>query len=154
MSRSTSILTGSLLLTAALVTAPAAPAGLGEGTASIARDHAALHGHALQITPMQSYDRHELTTASGTKVREYASRDGTVFAVAFAGPSVPDLKVLLGARYDEYARAVAARAGNHHVLSINSPGLVMQVIKLPRGLIGRAHVPALLPAGVSPGDLR
>ncbi len=154
MPRSISTLPAGLALAAALALAPAAEAGLGEGVTAIARDHAALRGGALQVTPMQAYDRHELTTASGTRVREYASRSGTVFAMSFEGPTVPDLKVMLGTHYEEYVTAVRARAGNHRVLTIDSPGLVMQVVKLPRGMVGRAHVPALLPAGVDARDLR
>lgn len=154
MSRRNFLLSTGLVLVGALSLPPLAWAGLGEDASTIPRDHAALRGRALQVTPMLDYDRHELTTSSGTKVREYASRSGTVFAVSFDGPSVPDMKVMLGSHYGEYVAAVQPRVGNHHVLTINSPGLVMQVIKMPRGIVGRAHVPALLPAGVSAAALR
>ena len=154
MSRSNSTLVIPLTLASALLLAPAAWAGLGEGAATIPRDHAALRGHELQVTPMQAYDRHELTTASGTTVHEFASRSGTVFAVSFNGPSLPDLKIMLGSHYDEYVAAARTRTGNHHVFTIDSPGLVMHIVKMPRGIKGLAHVPALLPSGVAARDLR
>lgn len=139
---------------AALLSVPVAVAGLGDPVASVARDHAQLRGTALVVTPLQAYDRHEITTDDGTRVREYVSRAGTVFGVTFAGPSLPDLKVVLAGHYDEYtAAAAAARPGSHHVLAINTPGLVVTVIKRPRGFSGSAHVPALLPAGTTAGDL-
>ena len=134
--------------------APAAQAGLGEGVAAVARDHAALRGRTLTVTPMQAYDRHESTTAAGIRIHEYVSRAGTVFAVTFDGPSIPDLKVLLGTQYGAYVVATSSRRVNHKVLSIHTPDLVMQVVKLPRGFSGEAHVPGLVPAGVNRSELR
>lgn len=140
---------------AALLAVPVAFAGLGDPVATVARDHAELRGTALVVTPLQAYDRHEITTDDGTRVREYVSRAGTVFGVTFAGPSLPDLKVVLAGHYDEYtAAAAAARPGNHHVLVIDTPALVVTVIKRPRGFSGSAHLPALLPAGMTARDIR
>jgi hypothetical protein len=102
---------------------------------------------------MQAYDRHDLTTSSGTRIRQYVSRAGTVFAVSFEGPVVPDLKVLLGTRYGDYVVATASRRINHKVLTIDSPNLAMQVVKLPRGFSARAFAPDLVPAGVARRDL-
>jgi hypothetical protein len=138
---------------ALVLAAPMAQAGLGEGVATVARDHAALNGRALTTTPMQAYDRHDLTTSSGTRIRQYVSRAGTVFAVSFEGPVVPDLKVLLGTRYGDYVVATASRRINHKVLTIDSPNLAMQVVKLPRGFSARAFAPDLVPAGVARRDL-
>ena len=139
---------------AAFALAPEANAGLGEGVDSVARDHAMLRAHAATLVPMQSYDVHEMTTPDGGRVREYLSRGGTVFAVTFSGRAMPDLGALLGSHYPDYVAATSARRTNHKVLAINEPGLVMEVVKLPRGITGSAHVPALLPAGVSARELR
>jgi hypothetical protein len=136
----------------AFAVAPAAFAGLGERTDSIARDHAALGGTALQVTSAASWDVHEIVTSEGSKIREYAAKDGTVFAVAWEG-RMPDLHVLLASHYAEYQQATARHA-NRRVLSISTPGLVMSAMKLPRGFAGSAHVPALLPAGTNPEGLR
>jgi hypothetical protein len=132
----------------------AAHAGLGEGVDSLQRDHAALRGAALSVTPMTAYDLHEITTAAGTRVREYVSHAGTVFAVTWAGRSPPDLSVVLAQHYPDYVQAATAHRGSHKVFAMTTDGLVMSVMKLPRGFQGEAHVPALLPAGVSGGDIR
>jgi hypothetical protein len=137
----------------ALLLAPAAFAGLGEQTDSISRDHAALRGTALQVTPAASWDVHEITTAEGSRVREYASKDGTVFAVAWEG-RMPDLHVLLASHYAEYQAATEARRPNRRALNIDTPTLRLSAVKLPRGFAGSAHVPSLLPAGVAPESLR
>lgn len=147
-------LLASLAVAAGLALAPVAEAGLGEGVDSIARDHATLRAHAAAVVPMVSYDVHELTMADGGHVREYASRGGTVFAVTFSGRAMPDLGALLGSHYADYVAAMSAHRMNHKVLAINEPGLVMAVVKQPRGIAGSAHVPALLPAGVSARELR
>jgi hypothetical protein len=142
------------LLGFGLTLAPAAYAGLGEAVESVQRDHAALRGTALAVTPTQAYDLHEITTAEGTRVREYVSRAGTVFAVTWSGPSLPNLKVVLGQHYDEYAAAATGHRGNHHVFTMATAGLVLHIRKLPRGFTGGAHVPTLLPTGVAAQDIR
>jgi hypothetical protein len=103
---------------------------------------------------MQAYDMHEITTANGGRVREYVTRGGTVFAVTFSGRTMPDLRAVLGSHYRDYAAATSTRRTNHKVFAISAPGLVMEVVKLPRGITGSAHVPLLLPTGVSARDLR
>ena len=133
---------------------PAAHAGLGEPVESVQRDHAALRGKALAVTPAATFDRHEITTAEGTLVSEYASHAGTVFAVTWSGRSLPDLKVVLGQHYGAYAAATTGRRGNHHVFTIETADLVLHIRKLPRGFTGSAHVPALLPPGTAAADIR
>jgi hypothetical protein len=134
--------------------APAARAGLGEAVDSVQRDHAALHGAALSVTPMLNYDLHETTTVDGTHLRQYATRAGTVFAVAWSGPALPDLKLVLGKNYDAYVAAASAHRGSHHVLNIATPELVLNITKHSRGFTGHAHLPALLPAGTTAQELR
>jgi hypothetical protein len=141
------IVLGSLL-------APAAHAGLGEAMDSVQRDHVALHGTTLVVTPMQAYDRHEITTADGTRVRQYVSRSGTVFAVAWTGRSLPDLTIVLAKHYDEYMTAATSHHTSHKVLNVATPGLVLNVTRLPRGFAGSAQLPALLPPGTSVQEFR
>jgi hypothetical protein len=136
---------------AALATTPAF-AGLGESVTTIARDHAALRGASLKVTPKAAFDLHEITTAEGSRVREYVSKSGTVFAVAWSG-LMPDLHVLLAGHYAEYQAATEARHANRRVLSIATPGLSLNIMKLPRGFAGSAQVPSLMPAGTSAQDL-
>ena len=87
-------------------------------------------------------------------MRQYASHGGTVFAVAWSGRSLPDLSIVLAKYFDDYVAAAAAHHGNHHVLTVTTPQFVISVVKHPRGLTGSAHLPGLLPAGISPQELR
>jgi hypothetical protein len=134
--------------------APTAQAGLGEPVDSVERDHAAVHGSALSVTPMLNYDLHETTTVDGARLRQYATRAGTVFAVAWSGPALPNLKLVLGKSYDAYVAAASAHRGSHHVLNIVTPDLVLNITKHARGFTGNAYQPALLPAGTTAQELR
>jgi membrane-bound ClpP family serine protease len=136
-----------------LVPLEAAHAALGENAGSLARDHEALRG-MLIVTPMQGYDVHTMVGASGVTVREYAAHTGNVFAVTWSGTQVPDLKRLLGTYFERYVSLAQTRRTGHHVLSINTPGLVMTSIRIQRMATGQAYVPGLLPSGVSPRELR
>jgi hypothetical protein len=136
-----------------LATSTASHASLGEPIGSVAHDHAAIHGTAHTITPLAGYDRHEITTAEGTWVHEYAAPQGSIFAVAWSGPVLPDLKTLLASHYAQYTSAAHEHRGSHHVFSMKSDGLELRLVKLPRGFAGTASVPALVPAGVRVEDL-
>ena len=145
---------GGVALVLGLLLAPAVRAGLGERVETVARDHAAPGAPARKVTPMAHCDLHEITSAQGLRIREYVARDGTVFATTWSGPAMPDLKVALAGHYAEYHAAAQAHRGGHHVFSMSSDRLVIRVVKLPRGLVGSARVPALVPAGMDLNDIR
>jgi hypothetical protein len=142
------------MLLAGICLSHAALAGLGEGADSLAHDRMALRASADSVTPFNAYDLHEVTTEDGSRVREYMSRSGTIFAVAWSGRSKPDLSALLGAHYADYLKAAASNHVNHKVLSISSGNFAMQIMKLPRGFTGFAYLPALLPSGTAAQDIR
>lgn len=152
--RLSALLLPGALLAIAMGVAGSAHAALGEGIDSLQRDRQALHGAADAVTSLQAYDVHETATLDGTRVREYVTRGGTIFGVAWNGRARPDLSVLLGAHYADYLHAASVNHYNHKLLVINGEGFVMQSIKLPRGFAGSAHLPALLPAGTSAAEVR
>jgi len=142
-------LVGALLL----ALSGSAHATLGAGTQSVAEDQAAYSAsHAL--TPQTSFDVHELTTPAGVKVREYATRGGAVFAVAWEGPTTPDLRQLLGAHYQRFQAELLAHRTGHHVLAIRTPDLVATVTRFQRTGSGHVYLPALVPSGTAIGALR
>jgi len=144
---------GVLIIACALAPLEAAQAALGASNASAARDHEALRG-TLAVTPMQRYEVHQIVSASGVTVREYATHTGPVFAVTWSGPHVPDLKLLLGGYFERYVTLAKTHRTGHHVLSIDTPDLVMSVVRFQRTASGRAYIPRLLPSGVSRAELR
>lgn len=135
-------------LTASL---PAA-AALGGDVASVMRDSAALRA-SHSLTPFAAYDLHEATRPDGTVLREYVDRAGRVFALSWRGPGSPNVASLLGEHAAHY-EAVRSRFSSHKVVNVNEPGLVVSIVKLPRGWRGQALLPGAIPAGVSRAEIR
>lgn len=126
-----------------------ARAELGGTIASVENDAARLKG-TLRLTAAQAYTQHEIRLPTLHVIREYASPDGQVFAVSWEGPTVPDLRQLLGERYfAEFQQAAAARQRyGRHPLFIETPEFVFQQTGRLRDFHGRAYLPRLLPLSV------
>ena len=150
-SRMTVRLLSALTLT---LTGVCAHAGLDEPVARIAQDQLAFKSAPARVTHAAAFDRHELLTTDGVNVHEFVGRNGRVFAVTFNGPAMPDLKVLLGGRFNESAAAVHPSPSTHKVYTHSSRTLELSIVKLPRGFAGSAFVPGAIPAGVTARDLQ
>jgi hypothetical protein len=130
-----------------------AQASLGGTEATVLADQTQTQS-TLRTVHSEKYTMHELVVASGTAVREYVAPTGVVFAVAWQGPTMPDLRQVLGTHFTQYTDAVAARRPIRGPVSIRLPGLVVQSGGRMRAFAGKAYVPESLPQGVSPDDLR
>lgn len=132
-------------------------AALGGDAASVDADRVRMQGALMRIVRSDTYALHEMRSASGTMVREYVSTSGTVFAVVWQGPWLPDLRQVLGTHFDQYRTAMRtarhARKARGAVL-IDGPDLVVQTSGHPRSFFGRVYVPALMPQGVQVESLR
>lgn len=118
---------------------------------SVDADRVKMQGALMQIVRKDTHVVHEIRTATGTTVREFVTTSGTVFAVAWQGPWLPDMRQILGASFDRYQTAVHASSRarrSRGTITINEPDLVVQMSGHPRSFSGRAYVPALLPQGV------
>lgn len=153
-SRPTIALGVSSLLLALLWQVPA-QAHLGGDPSSVESDRQALHAQ-LRTVATQQYSVHEIDSDSGGEVREYATPQGTVFAVTWRGALPPDLQQLFGTYYQPYQAAATAhpRPGMHRQLQVSVGDLVVQVSARPRSYGGKAYVQSLMPAGLSIADLR
>jgi hypothetical protein len=146
----------SLLAALAIATAAAAlpvAASLGGDEATIAADHAALDGARMKVSRVQRYAVHEIAAPSGTVVREFVSPAGKVFAVAWSGPTMPDLRQVLGPYYDTYVAALAQRKARGPV-NVVLPGLVVHSGGHMRAFVGKAYLPDGMPAGVASEEIR
>jgi len=147
-----SVLLASIAL--ALLALPfSASATLGESSASTDVDRASMKA-TLRMLPNVKYTVHEIQTPSGTAVREYVSSAGTVFAVAWQGPVIPDLRQTLGIYFDRYTGAAKGNRAGHRHLAIREPDLVVQSNGHMRAFSGRAYLPQLLPQGVTVEEIR
>lgn len=142
------------LLTLAAVVLLATPAWavLGESVDSLAADQAHLHG-TLRSTVRDTFALHEISSLDGTRVREYASPDGYVFAVSWQGPFVPDLRQLLGSYFPEFEQAVQLPVRRRRPLALETDHLVVETGGHVRAFRGRVYLPAAVPDGVSQATL-
>jgi uncharacterized protein DUF2844 len=154
--RSISIVKKCVLASAALVAALSpciAGAALGEPESSVQTDGAMLQG-SIRTTEHASYRLHEIQLPSGTVLREFAGSDGKVFAVAWNGPNIPNLRQAFGRYFDTYVTAAKAKHAGHTHLQIQQSDLVVQSNGHMRAFVGRAYLPQAVPSGVDLGELR
>jgi uncharacterized protein DUF2844 len=92
------------IATLAMTVSQSATAALGGDAATMLADQVHINGK-LVVSRTQKYTVHEIEAPSGTVVREFASPAGTVFGVAWSGPTTPDLRQVLGPYFDQYLGA-------------------------------------------------
>ena len=142
------------VLAAAACSLPAF-AVLGEDVSSVQADR--VHSNAsMRVTTAQNYTIHELRSATGVVVREYASASGKIFAVSWQGPTLPDMKQLLGSYFEEFQKAAQSqtRPGGHSPLIIQHPGFVVELGGHMRSFVGRAYLSDQMPSEVSNQEIR
>ena len=131
-------------------------ASLGGSLGSVQSDQSQMRATA-KIAEGVAYTVHEIKAPTGTVVKEYVSPAGRVFGVSWRGPFIPDMQQLLGDYFEQYSAAAKAQREGHvglQPLNIQEPGLVIQTAGHMRAYSGRAYDPGLLPAGVTPNDVR
>ena len=149
----------------ALLAALATPAFavLGDNAASVLTDQSLMRG-TLHSVDKNAYVVHEITTPYGSRVREFVSPAGVVFAVAWDGQFPPNFQQLLGPYFRQAKDAAEAQeksqqASEQRVVRrgsafIDTPGLVFVQAGHSRSFHGRAYIPQLIPQGVAVSDIR
>jgi len=142
-----------------------ARAALGASAESLTADAAAFNATglsrvalpALNAPSVSTYTVARMTTACGIVVSEFVGPDGKVFAVTWRGRRPPDLSVLLGSYFAQYRDAanagVLAAHGLHHAF-VRGTGVAVETSGHMRDMWGRAWLPARLPPGVEPSEIR
>jgi hypothetical protein len=144
------VLAGTVL--AAALSPCIAGAALGESEASVQADTAQLRA-AVKVTAHANYRLHEATLPSGTKLREFVGPDGKVFAVAWNGPTVPNLRQCFGRYFEPFVSAARAQRSGHSHLRVRTGDLVVESGGHMRAFAGRAYLTDAVPSGVDLGDL-
>jgi hypothetical protein len=141
------------LLVVAAVQPHVARAALGQPETTVSADVQQLNG-SVKSTERTNYTVHEIQLPSGGVLREFAVPGGNVFAVAWSGPAIPNLRQALGSYFDVFATAAKAPHSGHTHLQISQDGFVMQSAGHMRAYSGRAYVPQSIPAGTSLEEIR
>jgi len=155
-----------------------ARATLGESAASVAADEAQMNatagantaqptpGGSAQATPeiaaqkaptSGNFTVEQVTIPAGTVVSEYVDQGGTVFAVTWRGASPPDVPTLLGTYFKQYSDAANTGAPSPfglHASQVHASDVTVETVGHMGFMWGRAYLPALMPAGVNPSEIK
>lgn len=127
---------------------------LGGKAASVQADQASMKAAVRPGAQTSQYTVQSLQTQSGITIREFIDSHDNVFAVTWQGPFMPNLKQLLGQYFSRYVKAARNRHGGHHHLAVADSKLVVHSQGHMRAFSGMAYLPAQLPPGVNPADLK
>jgi hypothetical protein len=140
-----------------VVRATTVSASLGGNVTSVQDDRVHMQGALRQVVGSGAFTLHEMQSATGIVVREYVAPDGTVFGVTWQGPTLPDLRQLLGPYFPRFQqeadRLKRARRG-HGPLTVDLGDVIVQSGGHPRAFTGRAYLPGLVPHGVGTDAIR
>jgi len=129
-------------------------AALGRQAESTDVDQKMLHARK-GVRPGAEFTVHELTLPSGTVVREFIGPDGRVFAVAWRGPTLPDLKQIFG---DDNLQAFLSTPPEERSArksrTVRGQDLVVHSTGSARFFTGFAYKPSLKPRAVREEDIR
>jgi len=127
---------------------------LGRAADSTDVDQKALHARK-SVRPGAQYTVHELELPSGTQVREYVDGSGRVFAVAWRGSTLPNLKQIFGEdNLQAFLSSPPESHTRHKSRTVREPGLVARSSGSGRFFTGFAYIPALMPHAVREEDIR
>ncbi len=91
----------------------------------------------------------QIKLPTGTQIREFANGEHVVVGVSWQGPTLPNLKQLLGPYFDTFAKRPPTKETNHHSAEFFSDELVVQSHGQLHSFSGRAYLPQRLPAGIT-----
>jgi hypothetical protein len=134
-----------------LLAAGAAHAELGGNMASVQAEVQRLNG-TMSTVSMPNYDVHEIQVNNHVVERQYVNHAGQVFGITWKSKGAADLQAILGAYYPKYQALGARRIDLHHA-ALTAPDLVVEVGSFLQTFMGRAYVPAQIPAGTAVSEI-
>lgn len=157
MKISTNQLTVLLILSALGIASPA-HAVLGERVDSLHTEMAALPNPQLTVTKSDGYSVHEIKSDDNT-IKEFADKNGLVFAVSWSGIHSPDLRKLFGSHFQSYKSALASHEKNplrpsRAPVEVKNDDIVVRTGGHMRAVRGFAYLPSRVPDGISIQDLK
>ena len=130
-----------------------ASATLGQPEITVQTDVELAHASIKSSEDRTGYRVHEIQLPSGTVMREFVAPNGNVFAVAWQGPTRPDLRQALGQYFDAFGSAPRSKFSDRRHVQIEQGDLIVQSGGHMRALSGRAYLKSAIPSGVNLGDV-
>ena len=127
-------------------------AALGGDVSSVQSDQAHMRAQR-RVIQNSTFSVHEMQADTGTVVREFVSPAGKVFGVSWQGAVRPDMQQVLGSYFSEFSHAIPAHR-MHGPVTIRTANLVIHSGGHQRALTGHIYIPAMVPSGVRPEDIK
>jgi hypothetical protein len=144
------IFTGLLMLMMASLPAWGA---LGGDAASVDSDVQALHGQHIMMAKT-GYNLHQITMPDGSVVDEFVSPSGVVFGVSWQGRYLPNLQQLLGSYVTNFQQGQRAVVAPRRSVIVRGDNFEFYSTGHLQSFRGRAYVPTLVPANLTPEVVR
>lgn len=130
-------------------------ATLGEPIKSSAKNLSQQKMASAKVTSDTLFTTHEYEERGNT-VKEFADKEGVVFAVSWQGVSKPNLNNLFGTYFNEYKEGLDEVPKQYGVKTVNfkTSKMVVRRSGRMRDMRGFVYIPALVPAGVRIEDLQ
>lgn len=103
---------------------------------------------AAQPASAAPYTMRQSLDANGVTIREYVLPSNVVFAVTWDGPVRPDMTVLLGSYFPNFANAAAQRPRGAGPLIEHNGDFHIESAGRSGHFTGKAYLPRLIPANV------
>lgn len=144
------------MVLAVLTAVSSAQAALGEPANSVTADRKAILSARSATTMTHANYTVQQFKSDAVTVREYISPAGIVFGIAWNGLMYPDLTQLLGSYANEYREAQRRMPRMHgkRTQQVKTDRVVVEKWGQMRNLQGRAYAPALIPQGVTIGEIK
>lgn len=132
-------------------------AGLGFDEKSCSDEEKFFSAKSHEITNVKNYRVHILKLNDGMIIREHVTGGGVVFGVCWSGTGYhPKFDKLFGKHFAEFQahKNEMPHRRSHPFNHLETANMVVEMGGHPMSLSGCAYIPALLPAGVTPGDIQ
>ena len=151
-------ITGTILATAciSLMVSEVAPAQLGEKAEALDKLAKKLGSARQAVRTQVNFTVHEVVNPSLT-LREYADKDGVIFAVAWDGLTQPDLAIILGSYFEDFSQNMSQSSkpfGRKAQSEVQGEKVTVVKWGHMRSAHGKAFVAAKLPEGVKSDDIQ
>lgn len=124
-------------------------AALGGNLASIYSEQKEFSSQ-LSNTQQGSITIYTQTLPSGMVLQEYLSSNGTIFAVTWSGPALPNLQILLGTYFKDYLVAIKE---SRRSVYLKNENVIIQSSGMMGAFQGFAFLPKEAPTGFTPNNL-
>jgi hypothetical protein len=128
-------------------------AALGGNESSVNSDVQALGGQHSVVARV-GYNLHQITASDGSVVNEFVSPAGVVFGISWQGRSLPNFSQLLGAHLADLQNGRRTNVVPRRSVTVQAGDFVLTSIGHGRYFRGRAFVPSMIPANLTPEVVR